>query len=113
MFIKADYGHVGRRTVFRWCFFDVHGGCGADARNRDSESAGSEAMMIVDLLMREAILLALVGWVFGIGMALMARTNDRSHRSGFAQRNQCAGFLALGCADRSHRRACSVQFILV
>jgi putative ABC transport system permease protein len=37
------------------------------------KALGAKPLMIIDLLMREAILLALVGWVLGIGMALIAR----------------------------------------
>ncbi len=37
------------------------------------KALGAKPLMIVDLLMREAILLALVGWVLGIGLALLAR----------------------------------------
>jgi putative ABC transport system permease protein len=37
------------------------------------KALGAKPLMIVDLLVREAILLALVGWVFGIGIALVAR----------------------------------------
>jgi putative ABC transport system permease protein len=37
------------------------------------KALGAKPGLIVDLLMREAVLLALVGWVLGIGMALVAR----------------------------------------
>jgi putative ABC transport system permease protein len=37
------------------------------------KALGAKPWMIVDLLMREAILLALVGWVLGVGMAVVAR----------------------------------------
>ena len=37
------------------------------------KALGAKPLTIIDLLMREAILLAIVGWVLGIGMALIAR----------------------------------------
>jgi putative ABC transport system permease protein len=37
------------------------------------KALGAKPFMIVDLLVREALLLALVGWVLGIGLALGAR----------------------------------------
>jgi putative ABC transport system permease protein len=37
------------------------------------KALGAKPFMIIDLLMREAILLALVGWILGIAMAVLAR----------------------------------------
>jgi len=37
------------------------------------KALGAKPLMILDLLVREAVLLALVGWVLGIGLALVAR----------------------------------------
>jgi putative ABC transport system permease protein len=37
------------------------------------KALGAKPMTIVDLLMREAILLSLVGWIIGIGLALVAK----------------------------------------
>jgi len=37
------------------------------------KALGAKPWMIVDMLIREALILALVGWVIGIGMALVAR----------------------------------------
>jgi len=37
------------------------------------KALGAKPLMIVDLLVREALLLGLVGWVLGIGLALVAR----------------------------------------
>ena len=37
------------------------------------KALGAKPLTIIDLLMREAILLAIIGWVLGIGLAMMAR----------------------------------------
>jgi putative ABC transport system permease protein len=37
------------------------------------KALGAKPLTIVDLLMREAILLAIIGWVIGIGLSLLAR----------------------------------------
>ncbi len=37
------------------------------------KALGAKPLTIVDLLMREAILLSIVGWILGIGLALVAR----------------------------------------
>ncbi len=37
------------------------------------KALGAKPLMIIDLLMREAILLAIIGWILGVGLALVAR----------------------------------------